>query len=280
MGIPRVGCHSLCLQPQSHTLRLKRAKNPAPNLFKLPGQYGRPFPHFPLLTDKRTFVLSGPESTLSPARWSWVEQRSKAQPHHHPGYQTPWDHQHFQGDVVQGANNSYSTVLPWKTRLSQLCSTPRQPLVIFLPSTSKDTNWLIYVVFFHSLLSVYKMPFAIFPSTHYSVHSESSSLLVSYMMSRGYKSTVVSQRLYFHKQPHPSNFLSGVLWRILFILYLSCLDCKLIRIRTFLLFVPCTAGNVAGATWFTAFKDRRDHCNYLVWPSAYHMTNFIKWLLH
>lgn len=141
----------------------------------------------------------------------------------------------------------------------------RQPLLIFLPSTSKDTNWLILVVFFHSpLLSMYKMPSVIFAATHYSVHSESSSLLISYVMPRGYKSTVLSQRLYFHKQPHPSNFLSGVLWRILFILYLSCLDCKLIRIRTFLLFVPHAAGNVAGATRFIAFKDRRDRCNYLV----------------
>lgn len=82
------------------------------------------------------------------------------------------------------------------------------------------------------------MLFIIFLPMYYSIHFKSSSLLISYMMPWSYKSTVLSHRWHFHKQWHPSHFLSGVLWRILFILYLSCLHCKLFRIRTFHILRP------------------------------------------
>jgi len=163
-----------------------------------------------------------------------VEEQTKAQHHRQPGYQTPQDH-----GVQMCVNNSQSAALPSKTRWSKPYLRPKQPLFIFLPFTSEGTDQPILVIFFHSpLLSMYKMAFIIFPSMHYSTHSKSSSQLISHTMPRGYKSTVLSQRLHFHKQPHPSHFLSGVLWRILFILYLSCLDCKLFRIRTFCILCP------------------------------------------
>lgn len=126
---------------------------------------------------------------------------------------------------------------------------------------------------------MHAMPF-IFSLPLHSVHSKPSSQLISYATPRGYKSTELPQRLQFHKQSHPSHFLSGVLCHILFTLHLSCLDHKLFRTRTFHILCLRCWKHTAGATQLRAIMIRGDLCNYLVWPFVQCSTNFNKQLLH
>lgn len=178
-----------------------------------------------------------------------------------------------------GCTSPPSVAMPWKPGSNQASLQLNKPSIICLLSTSKDTNWPSLVICFHSSsLPVHDASHrSFFPTLFHP--PESSSQLISHTKPSSYKSTELSQRLTFHKQPHPSHFLSGVLWRILFILHLSWLYCKLSRTRTFHILCLHCWKHVASATRFRAVKARRDHCKYLSWPSA-QRSNSRKWLLH
>lgn len=160
---------------------------------------------------------------------------------------------------------------------SRACSTgytsPPSEAVPWKPGSSQASLWSVSI----PQASQRMTPLIVPPSPHYSIHPKSSCQLASPTKPSSYKSTQLSQRLQFHKQPHPSHFLSGVLWRILFILHLSWLYCKLFRSRAFCVLCLHCWKHVASATQFRAVKARRDQYKYLSWPSA-QCSNSRKWV--
>lgn len=229
MGIPRVGCHSPGLGPQSQMFRPKAGKNSICHPLLSPGHTVTTF-IFSLFYQVRGLLYLPSLNSALPAEFGLNEGADRS------SVSSPaWVPDTTGSQTLSGAKSSHSAALPWKPRLSQPHLRSKQPLFIFLPTAIG----LSLCAFFIPLLSQSIKCFSSFFLLCI-IRLISSPPLCSFLTRCP---EVINPQCFLTDDTFTNNDIPVISslefsGRILFILYLSCLHCKLFRIRTFHILCP------------------------------------------